>query len=318
MSTLVSDPVHTSLNPPDCPDWLVKRSSAFERWQLDLSPLRYAGAGSANGPIARIEHGRALYLGATWQLCRVSLKADLKPPLSPVSAVFSAADGSGVGKTMFEARAKAVSEALERWAYYETRSGPDAGRYGYPVADSTKGMAAFPGLFASSARSRAMAEAYEHYAVDSWWSGAFEHWAVEEDGFTLVFIRVPDYRGFVVLAIRRLHSGVFAAAYGTGSARTRTAAVLSAKLEALRMETALENADHPEKATGSEAALLRRASHRGFLAVRDRLNMPPWRAASAPRLLYDGPVNGPWQQFAHVWRYAFEPVCGNALGKFAA
>lgn len=318
MSTLVSDALCPSLSSPVRPDWLVTKRPGIERWTPDLSPLRYAAAGSEKGPIARIEHGRAFYFGETWQLCRASLKAELQPPFAPVSAAFSAADGSGVGKTKLEARAKAVSEALERWAFYETRSGPDSHLYGYHIADSTKGMAAFPGLFASSARRRAMAEAYEHYAVDSWWSGAFEHWAMEEDGFTLVFIRVPDYRGVVVLAVRRLESKNFSAAFGSGSARTAAAAVLSAKLEAARMETALQNCRHPELATGTEAALLRRASHTGYLAVVDRLKMAPWRAAAAPCLVFDGPVRGPWEQFAHVWRYALAPVCGDALGKFAA
>merc|ERR1712232_617129 len=105
---------------------------------------------------------------------------------------------------------------------------------------STKGMAAFPGIFAGQARRAAIAEAYEYYSIDAWWGGSLKHWIINRDDATIVFIDQPGFDGFIALAIRHLGQDDYVASYGIGSGTTPEEAELKAQLEACRSQTILE------------------------------------------------------------------------------
>ena len=295
------------------PEWFMKKASFAKRFFLNLSPIRYAMVAEQGGPIAKVEYGHDEYLGRTWQMCRATLQEEFQHPLGRDLCLFHSADGSGVADTRLEARAKAISEALERWAYTETSAGPDAVLYGYPYSMSTKGMAAFPSLFAGAARRAAVAEAYEYYSVDAWWGGTLNHWIINRDDATIVFIDQPEFKGFIALAIRHLPLKDYVAAYGIGSGATPEEAELKAQLEACRSQTILERRDAVPAASRNrpileqEQRLLEFSSSEGFALVKDRLASRPWLPAIPTKVIYDGPVKGPWNKFTHVWRYALEP-----------
>jgi len=274
--------------------------------------MRYANVAAGDGPIRQIDYGNTVYLGRSWHLSRALLKEGLGHSLSRDLCLFHPADGSGVGATRLEARAKAVSEALERWAFFATQSGPDYTRYGYSYANNSKGMAAFPSFFTHHARRLAVAEAYEHFAVDAWWQGALAHWSVQRDGATIVFIDVPQFAGFIALAIRHLQLRDYVAAYGFGSGNTPAQAEEKAQLEACRLETLLADRDQNFKRRApvltAEQRMLHLASPAGYSSIRDRLRVRPWRGSIAPKVIFDGPVTGSWSRYAHVWRHALEPV----------
>lgn len=296
------------------PEWFMKKARFAKRFILNLAPIRYSLVSEEGGPIANIEYGQTDYLGETWQLCRATLQEEFRHPLSFKLRLFNPADGAGMGLTRLEARAKAVSEALERWAYTETSSGPDAVLYGYPYSMSTKGMAAFPSLFAGPARRSAIAEAFEYYSIDAWWGGALNHWIINREDSTIVFINQPEFKGHIALAIRHL-DGLenYVASYGIGSGMTPEEAELKAQLEACRSQTILERRDatpfsvRPRPVIEMEQRLLEFSSRDGFSMVKDRLATQPWMDTIRPKVVYDGPVSGPWNKYAHVWRYALEP-----------
>ena len=296
------------------PDWFMKKARFAKRFILNLAPIRYSLVSENGGPISKIEYGQTEYLGNLWQLCRATLQEDFQHPMSQRLQLFHPADGSGMGLTRLEARAKAVSEALERWAYTETSSGPDAVLYGYPYSMSTKGMAAFPSLFAGPARRSAIAEAFEYYSVDAWWGGALNHWIINREDATIVFINQPDFKGHIALAIRHLEGlDNYVAAYGIGSGASPAEAELKAQLEACRSQTILESRDaipvhaRTRPVLEAEQRMLEFSSKEGFELVKDRLASRPWMPELKPKVIYDGPVNGPWEKYAHVWRYALEP-----------
>jgi hypothetical protein len=295
------------------PDWFLKKARMAKRVFLNLAPIRYAFVAEEGGPVAELEYGHADYLGETWQLCRATLQPEFQHPIGKKLCLFSAADGSGVGRTRLDARAKAISEALERWAFQETSSGPDAVLYGYNHSMSTKGMAAFPGLFPGQARRAAIDEAFEYYSVDAWWGGTLKHWIINRDDATIVFIDQPDYAGYIALAIRHLDLDDYVASYGIGSGATPEQAELKAQLEACRSQTILERrAAMPARARNrpvleSEQSLLEFASADGFRIVKDRLATQPWLPVIKPQVIFDGPVKGPWNKYTHVWRHALEP-----------
>ena len=295
------------------PDWFMKKARHARRFFLNLSPIRYALVAEEGGPIAKLEYGQTDYLGETWQLSRATLQEDHRHPMGNKLCLFHPADGSGMGRTRLEARAKAVSEALERWAFTETSSGPDALLYGYPYSMSTKGMAAFPSVFPGQARRAAVAEAFEYHSVDAWWGGTLNHWIMNREDATIVFIDQPSYDGYVALAIRHLCLKNYVAAYGIGSGSSPEEAELKAQLEACRTQTVLERRDatpvhaRNKPVLETEQRLLEFSSREGFELVKDRLASRPWLPALEPKVIYDGPVKGPWNKFTHVWRYALEP-----------
>jgi hypothetical protein len=295
------------------PEWFLKKARFAQRFFLNLAPIRYALAAEEGGPIADVEYGQTEYLGQLWQLCRATPQEDFQHPMAKKLELFSSADGSGMGLTRLEARAKAISEALERWAYTETSSGPDAVLYGYPYSMSTKGMAAFPSVFSGQARRSAIAEAFEYYSVDAWWGGTLNHWIINRDDSTIVFINQPEFSGQIALAIRHLDLNDYVAAYGIGSGATAEEAELKAQLEACRSQTILERRDAtPPLARNKpvlemEQRLLEFSSREGFAMVKDRLASRPWLPEIKPNVIFDGPVKGPWNKYAHVWRYALEP-----------
>lgn len=297
----------------EAPDWFMKKARFAKRVILNLAPIRYALVAEEGGPIANLEYAQADYLGQTWQLSRASLQEAYRHPMGDKLCLFHSADGSGIGRTRLEARAKAVSEALERWAFYETTSGPDAALYGFQHTMSTKGMAAFPGLFPGQARREAMAEAFEYYSVDAWWGGTLKHWIINRDDATIVFIDQPAFRGYIALAIRHLDLDHYVAAYGIGSGMTPEAAETKAQLEACRSQTILETRDalplgaRRQPILEAEQRLLEYASPEGFGLVKDRLATQPWLPAIKPKVIFDGPVTGDWNKYTHVWRYALEP-----------
>lgn len=162
-------------NIQDAPDGFARKASFARRFILNLSPIRYAMVAQAGGPVEKIEYRMANYFGNDWHLSRATLHKELRQLVADRIRIFHAADGSGVGLTRLEARSKAVSKALERWAYTETSAGPDAVLYGYPYAMGTKGMAAFPSFFPGQARRNAVSEAWEFHSVDAWWAGCLRH-----------------------------------------------------------------------------------------------------------------------------------------------
>jgi hypothetical protein len=296
------------------PEWFMKKARFAKRFFLNLAPIRYSLVSENGGPISDIEYGQTEYLGQMWQLCRATLQEDFQHPMGKKLCLFNPADGSGMGLTRLEARAKAVSEALERWAYTETSSGPDAVLYGYPYSMSTKGMAAFPSLFPGQARRSAIAEAFEYHSIDAWWGGSLNHWIINREDASIVFINQPEFNGHVALAIRHLDGlDNYVAAYGIGSGATPAEAELKAQLEACRSQSVLERRSATPATARSkpvleaEQRMLEFSSHEGFEIVKDRLASRPWMPALKPKVIYDGPVTGPWNKYAHVWRYALEP-----------
>lgn len=295
------------------PEWFSRRARFAKRVFLNLAPIRYAFVAEEGGPVANLEYGSTDYLGENWQLCRATLQPEYQHPLNKDLCLFHSADGSGMGKTRLDARAKAISEALERWAFQDTSAGPDAMLYGYQYSMSTKGMAAFPSLMPGPARRAAISEAFEYYSVDAWWGGTLKHWIINREDATIVFIDQPDYKGFIALAIRHLDMEDYVASYGIGSGASPEEAELKAQLEACRSETILEarasqaETQRERPILEMEQNLLEFASAEGFNLVKDRLASQPWLPALSPKVIFDGPVKGPWSKYTHVWRYALEP-----------
>src|SRR3954469_6692826 len=97
---------------------------------LSLASLRFRNVlAEHGGPVAQIEAGHFPVRGRRMILANATLKPGLvqKGPLS----LFSDADGTGTHPTATIARHKAVSEAMERWAFHSLVRSERAPEFGF-------------------------------------------------------------------------------------------------------------------------------------------------------------------------------------------
>ncbi len=281
---------------------------------LTLAPAKYQRVTAAEGgPLREIECGPISVLGARWYQANAYLSERVRTWRR--SAVLSGeADGTGTAESVQEARHRAISEALERWAHQVTHQGPERGRYGFDVDPSSNGMAAFPGWWRRQARRRARLEAVERYCLIGWWAGALnaeprssgwpevEAWQLEN----------PLGRDVVVVVHALADRGVHA--YGFAAGATFAEAVQRAAIEMVRAQYVLRT--HLRRrgpgASGDAAGWFEQrclyfSTEVGHAAFRERLARKRWLQLT-PSVVFDGEIPGPWSEYTCVWRVVITPA----------
>lgn len=274
---------------------------------LSLASLRYRDVFSEDGgPIAQVLTGSFPILGEPHHQANAFLTPELSAG-KPSHALYGQADGTGSAPSSEIACHMAISEALERWAFLATQSGRDSARFAFDRDPSSNGMAAYPGLLKSQAARRARSEALERHALISWWDGR-----VDAEPVPCFFPGVNAYRirhtwrsGEVVVLEQPSRAGV---AYGHAAATTVARASLRAAIELARNSFVLTQHRARGALTSTANFLERRALHfstpDGHARFLDRLRRPAWKGASAPAVLFDGEIPGPWSRWTTVWRHA--------------
>lgn len=280
---------------------------------MNLAPLRYRRVLSTyGGPIRAMECGATTVMGHRMFQANAYLTDGLRPPSRHV--VYGNPDGTGTAARPSVARHKAVSEALERWAYHAVHASPEAARFGFDIDGSSNGMAAFPGFLPRQARGMAMAEAAERFALIGWWWGALDAYPAGEvwPGVEAFRLENPLSHHEVVLLHALADEGVHA--YGYGGGQTFANASMRAAVELARAQYVLRRyerrrrtEDVPPARSMLEQRCLYFASEAGHAEFRERLAHRKWRHGE-PRTVFDGEIPGPWSDYACVWRVVVEPV----------
>jgi hypothetical protein len=273
---------------------------------FSLAAINYRDVFTADGgPIERVSSGSIDVLGRPSHQANAYLAPGLIHGKSPLS-VYGNADGTGSSGSAQVARHMAISEALERWAFYSLSNSDEAAKYGFDVDNSTNGMAAFPGLFKAQARKRAHLEALERWALISWWSGHMRASVVGEAllGVTALRLEHSAKFGEVAVLFRRSAAGHVSYGYSAGGS-FRTAAARAA-VELARNEFVVGYYKLRSVVRDVPNCFERRClyfageeGHAEFLhRVFDR---KPHREA-AWSVKFDGELPGPWSKYATVWR----------------
>lgn len=230
--------------------------------------------------------------------------------------------GTGLDSSSMLARHKALSEAIERWAFL-TKIEEEPHAYGFDRDPSSNGMCAFPGVRHASAREGALAEAIEHFCISLWWIGALSHEMLLESGKRspqLVRIHNPFTRHVVMLAFGRAENGLVA--YGTGAGMTVDQASAKASSEQAVGRLSLEliggpSGDVPAAQLERSNYLVKRLIYfsqpNGHVEFMERISEGPTCKPFPPSTIFDGEIRGPWSRFATVWRVAFEPASPDFL-----
>jgi hypothetical protein len=277
---------------------------------LSLAGLRFRRAFQEDqGPVAKLETGEITVGGRPWHQVNAFLADSIRP--SKNREVYSQADGTGADPTWIIASHKAISEAMERWAYYETAVSPEASLYGFDVDPTTNGMAAFPGLFARQARKSAWLEGIERATILAWWDGLLDGRVVETDwpGIHAVLFS-PLGGGFVAIVFSRTLFGTYA--FGHGADETISGAFLKGMVEMGRHDRAVRRYltrphGKPPAINIFERRALFFSSKAGFEAFTERLQRTALRPIGRFQKICDREIPGPWSQYAAVWRVAFRP-----------
>ncbi len=279
---------------------------------LSLASLRYRNILARNGgPVAAVESGLVPVRGRQVTLAN----ARLAPGLSPKRpmALFSDADGTGTHPVPSIARHKAISEALERWAFHATVRSERAEEFGFDVDPSSSGMAAFPGLLSRHARRAAVLESVERFSLIAWWDGQAEGRVFDTDwpGVSAVAINGP-FGGITVVAFARTEWGGYV--YGHAAEESFGAACERAVAELARHEWVLRAwwlafvAGEKRVPTNIfERRSLFFASDEGHALFRERVERKYTGAMPKPEVLCDAEISGPWSEYATVWRFALRP-----------
>ncbi len=279
---------------------------------LSLGSLRYrnvlAGQG---GPIAQIETGEFSVRGRRTILANARLTPGLTRPKS--LSLFSSADGTGTDPVPSVARHKAISEALERWAFHATVKSEHAAEFAFDIDPSTCGMSAFPGLLRRQARHKAVLEAVERYTLMSWWEGAVDGRRFDTDwpGVSAVAIDGP-FGGVTVIVYAKTEWGGYV--YGHAAEENFSAACEHALVELARHEWVMRAwwlgrvaGRKPSPTSIFERRCLFFATDEGHALFQERLAQKAPRSMPRPEVLCDRELPGPWSEYATVWRFAVRP-----------
>lgn len=295
---------------------------------MNLAPLRYRAILERDGgPIESILVARSSMSDGTPCFESVaSLSAGLRPPRRTDRVLYEDVDGAGTAPYRSQAVHIAVSEALERWAYFGVREGPLRKRLGFDVEDSTNGMAAFPGWTAAPARANAMLESIERWALGQWWEGRLRANPLDlpPDLGGGIEIDSPLPGTSVVVRWRRCTSSR-RMGYGFAARPRLAAAWAKADVELSRNIRALERLPPAawDALDGQRLARLDRNERRlvffstehGVQTFLERVSKSVGEnsRAAPPQVLVDEEVRGPWSRYAQVWRYQLDPGRNSGL-----
>ena len=290
---------------------------------LSLAAYRYRNVlASAGGPIDRLEVIDTEVLGRRRFLANAYLREGLGPNQG-ARQVYSGANGSGEADSPMVARFMAISEAMERWAHWTLQADPTQRGYGFAFDPSSNGMSAFPGFWARQARRGAQLEASERFNILHWWEGRLA--AVDSPsywpGVSVVTIR-SEAPGVTVMMYRRNQNGYVS--YGHAAAKDYVSACRKAAGEMQRHGRVVEifARDHEGKIKGVlppdahpiERRSLFFATPEGHALFLEKLQAVPTSPPPKPQLVFDGPIPGPWSQYADVWRVLYAPPSQRFLG----
>lgn len=240
----------------------------------------------------------------------VSLKSHLRPSWLSKSELYKNTDGSGSGVHKNVAVYKAISEALERWAFYETVDNEHE-KYKYDYNPTTTGLAAFPHFKAHGARVNARCEAIERWAIhefnrcnlpvkehNSSISG-LRHYEIvtpfSEVCVTLIEYWTGDYYCYG-----------FAAGLSMNQSLTKALVELQRNYQVLK-KTLNRNVEIESFQATVDKTLFYFSTIEGNYTFNDIKSRASKTIVNEnPVLLCDMEVHGPWSKYSKVWRYLLE------------
>ena len=240
----------------------------------------------------------------------ISLKDSLRPSWLSHSEVYRNCDGSGTDKYKNIAVYKAISEALERLAFYEAVDSYNSS-FCFDINPTTTGMAAFPHFKTKYARSNAKAEAVERWAIHEFNK---MHLPIVEHQSSIKNLRhfeiVTPFRDIKVSITVYEYSGFYA--YGFAGGEDLSQSFRRSLIELDRNIRVLEKYEQKEKTSEELKATVDKTIL--YFSKKDGRERFDFLVKSAPshivnlnpKILCDKEIKGKWSEYTTVWRFLIE------------
>lgn len=237
------------------------------------------------------------------------LSQELVPKEIFQSKIYSNFDGSGTSKIKNESLYKSLSEALERWAFYESSEGASFTKYKYDINPSTCGMSSFPELFPYWCKRNAEQEAVERFAIHAFNRGTLPVKELESkiDGLKIYKINSGIENKHVILLC--YFNGDFYS-YAFSCKGNDKASIHHSLIELARNERVLKkfkmNPFDENNIEMSDKRLIYFSTHEGNLEFQEKLKLSPSKILEKPKLILSEEIKGPWSTYARTWRHLFD------------
>ena len=278
--------------------------------RISLAPLRYRDILSDfGGPIESVRSSLLEIRGR--HVWHASANLVNSMPRKTGNLFYDNVDGNGASPSRQIAHYCAISEALERWAYFDfVESGSN--REAFKLDPSTSGMAAFPGIGSASARLPALIEATERNVLMSWWEGRGEHFYLSLPDLSGIRI-IHNLNSFPVVILWVDLPDTHFRCYGFSSGKDLESAVFQASVELYRNKVCAErhlkclSMDRKPEPDSWSRRVVFFGEFEGKQLFDQRLSRATTSKSIVGTPAFDGTIIGPWSQYTHVWRVVFPP-----------
>jgi hypothetical protein len=224
------------------------------------------------------------------------------------SSIYSANDGSGTSKFKNIAIHKAISEGLERWAFYFSID-EFPREFCFNVDPSTAGMAAFPERFSRNSRGNAYIEATERWCIQEFWNSklpVIEHHSV-----------IKNMKHFEILSevsnvrVSLLHyfngdKNIFGFAGGNTLEKSYRHALVELSRNNFVFNNLKANTNFNQLTEIYDKRIYFFSTEQGVKIFNEKIMSAPKSILITPKLICDKEIPGPWSKYAKVWRCLFE------------
>jgi len=245
----------------------------------------------------------------------------------PKKSVYGSGDGAGADHNLEMAVCKAVSEAMERWAYRETYQ-KDSSEYAYDINPTSNGMAATPGKSLQWCQKMASREAYERLLLMLFWEkevyatpiltgvAAVNAYEITAEGCPYICVILEKVIGHNRYAFAFSGGSSYREAYPKAAVElARTEAALK---QFYKNDGDVEQILNAENGSWLEKRSLYFSTPEGLDAFREKMEKAyDYKDSDIVKVetVFDGELKGPWNEWATVWRTVFKPLSGRAYDK---
>lgn len=238
-----------------------------------------------------------------------TLKSTLRPEWVACSVVYNNCDGAGTSKYKNIAVYKAISEALERWAFYTTAD-IDEKKFCFDLNPTTTGMAAYPSFTAKNARDNSILEANERWAIHEFWRGnlpAKERFSSIQNLRHLEII-TPFKNCNISIVVHKVNDRYLYAFAAGKSLKNSFHHALVELARNVRVMKKLEGAVYVLEDFDdiSDRRLFYFSSEEGHDLFDGKVKYSPLSIKANPRVICDLEMRGEWSLYTKVWRYLYD------------